>query len=233
LAYKPPFPSAAAQARVEARKLAAAQLLLRLRSKGFNDLSLLRAMESAPRENFVGPHQIELALRDIALPLPCGQTIESPSELALALAALGVAAHMRVLEVGTGSGWSAAVLSALVDTVVSVECFDVLAKSARERLERLRIDNVAVIWADGADISPELGLFDRIVVHAAVEAPPPSLLGALGEGGALMAARAGAGAAQDKTERLIYRRGAGDRIEIVSLGPCRAQNLLQGLYSGR
>jgi protein-L-isoaspartate(D-aspartate) O-methyltransferase len=224
--YKPPFPSAAAQARAEARALAAAQLLLRLRSKGFRDLNLLRAMEAAPRENFVGAHQVELAMRDIALPLPCGQTIEKPSELALAVAALNVAPHMRVLEVGTGSGWSAAVLSNLARDVISLECFDSLAKAARERLERLNIKNVAVIWADGRDISPALGLFDRIVVHAAFEAPPPHLLGALGEGGALLGARAQG----DKTERLIYRRHQGDRIETQFLGPCRAQNLLQGLF---
>jgi protein-L-isoaspartate(D-aspartate) O-methyltransferase len=227
MAYQPPFPSAAAQARVEAQKLAAARLLLSLRSKGFNDLNLLRAMEHAPRENFVGPSQVELALRDIALPLPCGQTIEKPSEMALALAALNVAPHMRVLEVGTGSGWSAAVLSGLAQTVVTLECFDSLAKAAREKLERLKIRNVAALWADGWDISPELGLFDRIVVHAAVDAPPPHLLGALGEGGALVAARA----LGDRTERVLYRRAAGDRIETIVLGPCRAQNMLNGLFA--
>ncbi|MBB4196255.1 hypothetical protein CCR94_00065 [Rhodoblastus sphagnicola] len=228
MAYQPPFPSAAAQARVEAQKLAAAQLLLQLRSKGFNDLNLLRAMESAPRENFVGAHQVELALRDIALPLPWGQTIERPSDMALALATLAVTSHMRVLEVGTGSGWSAAVLAGLAQNVVSLECFDSLAKAARENLERLKINNVAVIWADGADISPELGLFDRIIVHAAFEEPPSRLLGALGEGGALIAARA----VEDKTERVLYRRLPGDRIEVAALGSCRAQNLLRGLYAG-
>ncbi|MCW2273849.1 protein-L-isoaspartate O-methyltransferase [Rhodoblastus acidophilus] len=227
MAYQPPFPSAAALARVELQKLAAARLLLSLRSKGFNDLNLLRAMENAPRENFVGAAQVERALRDIALPLPCGQTIESPSEMALALAALGVAPHMRVLEVGTGSGWSAAVLSGLANRVVTLECFDSLARAARERLERLKIANVAALWADGNDISPELGLFDRIIVHAAIDTPPPHLLGALGEGGALIAARAYG----ERTERVLYRRAAGDRIETTVLGPCRAQTLLSGLFA--
>jgi protein-L-isoaspartate(D-aspartate) O-methyltransferase len=226
VAYTPPFPSAAAQARAEARKLAAAQLLLSLRAKGFRDLTLLRAMETAPRENFVGPGQIELALRDIALPLPCGQTIEKPSDMALALAALAVEPHMRVLEVGTGSGWSAAVLSGLAESVVSLECFGGLARAARERLERLDIKNVAVIWADGHDVPSALGLFDRIIVHAAFEAPPPHLLGALGEGGALVAARAEG----DRTERRLHRRLPGDRIETTPLGPCRAQPLLRGLF---
>jgi protein-L-isoaspartate(D-aspartate) O-methyltransferase len=223
---KAPFPSAAAQARAEARALSAAQLLLRLRSKGFRDVNLLRAMEAAPRENFVGPAQLEQAMRDIALPLPCGQTVERPSELALALAALSVAPHMRVLEVGTGSGWSAAVLSGLARDVVSLECFESLARAARERLERLGVGNVAVIWADGAEISPALGLFDRIVVHGAFDAPPPHLLGALGEGGALIAARGETG----KMQRLLYRRLPGDRIATDLLGPCRAQTLLRGLF---
>lgn len=224
--YKPPFPSAAAQARAEARALAAAQLLLRLRLKGFRELNLLRAMEVAPRENFVEAAQVEQALRDIALPLPCGQTVERPSELALALAALSVGPRMRVLEVGTGSGWSAAVLSGLVREVVSLECFDSLARSARERLERLKIGNVAVIWADGNEASPALGLFDRIIVHGAFEAPPRRLLGALGEGGALI----GAVGEHEKTRRLLYRRLPGDRIVTEPLGPCRAQALLRGLF---
>ena len=225
--YKPPFPSAAAQARSQARAQAMARLLLRLRAKGFRDLTLLRALESAPRENFVGAGQVEFAMRDIALPLPCGQTLEKPSDLALTLAALAVEPHMRVLEIGTGSGYSAAVLGHLARDVVSVECFDLLARTAREKLERLGIKNVAALWADGFEISPALGLFDRIVVHGAVEAPPASLLGALGEGGVLIAARAQG----DKAERLLHRRLPGDRIVVENLGPCRAQELLRGLFA--
>jgi protein-L-isoaspartate(D-aspartate) O-methyltransferase len=226
--YKPPFPSVAAQARAQARAQAMAKLLLRLRAKGFRDLTLLRALESAPRENFVGPGQVHLAMRDIALPLPCGQTIERPSDLALTLAALAVEPHMRVLEIGTGSGYSAAVLGHLARDVVSLECFDLLARAAREKMDRLGIKNVAALWADGFEISPGLGLFDRIVVHGAVDAPPPNLLGALGEGGVLIVARS----RDDKAERLAHRRLPGDRIAVENLGPCRAQELLRGLFSG-
>ncbi len=102
-----------------------------------------------------------------------------------------------------------------------------MRKPRAEKLERLKIRNVAALWADGWDISPELGLFDRIIVHAAVDAPPPHLLGALGEGGGLVAARA----LGDRTERVLYRRAAGDRIETTVLGPCRAQNMLNGLFA--
>lgn len=224
---RPPFPSAAASARTAARAQAMAQLMLLLRGKGFGDVSLLRALESAPRENFVGAEQVDLALRDIALPLPCGQTMEQPSALALTLAALAVEPHMRVLEVGTGSGWSAAVLAGLARDVVTLECFNSLARAARKRLEQLRIKNVAALWADGHEISPALGLFDRIVVHGAMAEPPPSLLGALGEGGALIAARP----LGEKAERLIYRREAGDKLILESLGPCQAQILLHGLFA--
>jgi protein-L-isoaspartate(D-aspartate) O-methyltransferase len=163
----------------------------------------------------------------MALPLPCGQTMERPSDLALALAALKVEPHMRVLEIGTGSGYSSAVLGALARNVVSLECFEQLARAAREKLERLGIGNVAALWADGFEVSSSLGLFDRIIVHGVFEAPPPHLLGALGEGGALMAARSEG----DQPERMLWRRLPGDRIETQSLGACRAQNLLHGLFA--
>ena len=180
----------------------------------------------APRENFVEAAQVEQALRDIALPLPCGQTVERPSELALALAALSVrAAHARP---GDGNGIGLVGGGAVRSRARGGEprVLRSLARSARERLERLKIGNVAVIWADGNEVSPALGLFDRIIVHGAFEAPPRRLLGALGEGGALI----GAVGEHEKTRRLLYRRLPGDRIVTEPLGPCRAQALLRGLF---
>ena len=107
---------------------------------------------------------------------------------ALALAALSLRPRIRILEVGTGSGCSAAVLAGLGREVVSVECFGFAGPATRERLERLESGNVALVWADGIEASPALGLFDRILVHGAFEAAPTHLLGALGEGGALIGA---------------------------------------------
>ncbi len=220
----PPVLTAAAQARAEAK----AQLMLRLRAKGLRDLALLRALESVPRENFAGAAYADLALRDVAVPLPCGQTMEPPSALAQMLTLLAPQPHHRILEIGSGSGYSAGVLSRLGRDVIGVECFQRLVLEARERLERLGIANVNLLWADGFDVSPSFGLFDRILAHGAMETPPPNLLGALGEGGVLVASRLRDGTGQ--AELLRYQRSQGDRIEAEVFGPCRAQKLLRGLF---
>jgi protein-L-isoaspartate(D-aspartate) O-methyltransferase len=216
--------SVAAQARAEAK----AQLMLRLRAKGLRDLDLLRAIESIPREIFAGGAYAELALRDVAIPLPCGQTMESPSQLAQMLTLLAPQPHCRILEIGSGSGYSTAVLARLGRDVVGVECFQRLALEARGRIERLRIDNVNLLWADGFDISPAIGLFDRILAHGALDRPPPNVLGALGEGGILVAARKTDEAPSGEIVR--YSRLHGGHIEAEAFGPCRAQKLLRGLF---
>lgn len=215
---------ASAQARAEAK----AQLLLRLRAQGFADLPLLRALESAPRENFVGTAYIDLAMRDVAVPLAFGQTMEAPSALARMIAALAPRPDSRILEIGAGSGYSAKALSLLGREVVSLECFERLAQEARARLERLGARNVAVVWADGFDVSPSLGLFDRILIHGALDEVPPNLSGALGEGGVLVAPRRAAGGGACELIRQTRAGGEGVRTEV--LGPWRAQNLLRGLF---
>ena len=135
--------------------------------------------------------------------------------------------HHRILEIGAGSGYSAGVLAQIGRDVVSLECFQRLALEARARLERLGVKNVNLLWADGFEISPSFGLFDRILVHGALDLPPPNILGALGEGGVLVAARKGEG---QQAELIRYSRGPGDRIEAEIVGPCRAQKLLRGLF---
>ena len=198
-----------------------------MRAKGFRDLRLLRALESIPRENFVGAAHQELALRDVAIPLACGQTMEAPSVLAQMLTLLAPQSDQRILEIGAGSGYSAGVLSLIGREVVSLDCFERLAEEARARLDHLKIANVHVVWGDGFDISPAYGLFDRILVHGALEAPPPpGILGALGQGGVLVAVRKREGAG----ELFRYSRTADAAIEAAAFGPCRAQTLLHGLF---
>jgi protein-L-isoaspartate(D-aspartate) O-methyltransferase len=204
-------------------------LLLRLRAKGFRDLRLLRALESIPREDFVSPTHAELALRDVAIPLPCGQTMEAPSVLAQMLTLLTSQPDHRILEIGCGSGYSAGVLSQLGRDVIGLDCFERLVEEARARLEQIRIANVHLVWGDGFDISPSLGLFDRILIHGALEAPPPpAILGALGQGGVLVAVRKREGAGAGELFR--YSRAADDSIAAAACGPCRAQSLLHGLF---
>lgn len=219
-------PSAPPDSRDEAK----AQLLLRLRAKGLRDLALLRALEHSPRENFVDPAFAEMALRDVAIPLPCGQTMEPPSLLAHMLSLLTPLPHHRVLEIGAGSGYSASVLSQLGREVVSAECFLVLAEAARARLEHLGVRNVNLLWADGLDLPASLGRFDRILVHGALTEPPHQLLGALGEGGLLVAPRKSPGAALGQLFR--FSRPQGERVEAEAFGPVRAQNLVRGLFRG-
>lgn len=218
---------ASAQARAEAK----AQLLLRLRARGYADLPLLRAIEAAPREDFVGPAYADLALRDVAVPLPCGQTMEAPSALARMIAALAPRPDSRILEIGAGSGYSAKVLSLLGREVVSVDCFERLTQEARARLERLGVLNVTVIWADCHEITSSYGLFDRILVHAAVDEIPPNIAGALGAGGVMVAPRIRAGGEGCELTRFV--RATTEGIKSESLGPWRAQRLLRGTFGGR
>jgi protein-L-isoaspartate(D-aspartate) O-methyltransferase len=213
-----------------ARAQAKAQLMLRLRAKGLRDLALLRALENTPRENFVELGFAEMALRDVALPLPCGQTMEPPSLLAQLLSLLAPRPHHRILEIGAGSGYSASVLSLLGREVVAVECFLDLAEAARVRLEILGVRNVDLLWADGLDLPSRLGSFDRILVHGALTEPPHQLMGFLGEGGILVAPRKSESAAQGQLFR--FSRPGGERIEAEAFGPVRAQNLLHGLFRG-
>ncbi len=220
----PNIPSDAAQARAEAK----AQLALRLRAKGLRDLALLRALENVPRENFAGAAYAGLASRDVAVPLPCGQTLEPPSQLAQMLTVLAPQPHHRILEIGSGSGYSTCVLSLLGRDVVGLECFQRLALEARGRLEFLSVRNVNLLWADGYDVSPSFGLFDRILVHGATAAPPANLLAALAEGGALVAPITREEGCQ--AELVRYSRLKGERIDAEAFGPCRAQSLLRGLF---
>lgn len=161
------------------------QLLLRRR--GIVDHAVLKAMDEVPREEFVEAGTREEAYADAALPIACGQTISQPFVVAYMTEQLRLRPHHRVLEIGTGSGYQAAVLSHLVSEVVSVERFRTLADSARLRLQRLSRDNVEVLTADGYDLADELGVFDRIMVTAAMEAVPDALLDRLTKDGVLLA----------------------------------------------
>jgi protein-L-isoaspartate(D-aspartate) O-methyltransferase len=160
---------------------------LTLRRRGISDQSVLRAMEEVPREAFVEKADRADAYRDSALGISCGQTISQPFVVAYMTEQLQLQKSQRVLEIGTGSGYQAAILSQVAGTVVTVERFRTLADAARKRLEALGYDNIEVIVADGLNLSPDLGRFDRIIVTAAMETIPESLLERLQPGGILIA----------------------------------------------
>ena len=159
---------------------------LTLRRRGISDQAVLRAMDEVPREYFVSSEQIDSAYADQALPIACGQTISQPYVVGYMTEQLEVAPEHRVLEIGTGSGYQAAVLSRIARKVVSIERYRTLAEVARERLKTLGYGNVTVIAGDGLKGAAERAPFDRIIVTAAADAVPQALVDQLAVGGKLV-----------------------------------------------
>ncbi|MBV8916961.1 protein-L-isoaspartate(D-aspartate) O-methyltransferase [Bradyrhizobium sp.] len=160
---------------------------LTLRRRGISDQAVLRAMEEVPREAFVTEADRADAYRDSALGIACGQTISQPFVVAYMTEQLQLQKRDRVLEIGTGSGYQAAILSRLAAHVVTIERFRTLADSARERLRRLGYHNIEVLLGDGFDVPGDAGQFDRIIVTAAMEQIPDKLQERLAVGGILIA----------------------------------------------
>jgi protein-L-isoaspartate(D-aspartate) O-methyltransferase len=160
---------------------------LNLRRRGISDQSVLRAMEEIPRDIFVGAADRDDAYRDSALAIACGQTISQPFVVAYMTEQLQPQKHHRVLEIGTGSGYQAAILSRLCREVLTIERYRTLADAARSRLEKLGCDNVEVMLGDGFDIPAGAGTFDRIMVTAAMEQLPEALAQRLEPDGVLIA----------------------------------------------
>ena len=162
------------------------EFLLSLRRHGIMDAAVLRAMDEVPREHFVTAGHADIAYADQALPIACGQTISQPYVVAYMTEHLAVAPEHHVLEVGTGSGYQAAILSRLACEVVSIERYRTLAEAARIRLTTLGYTNVEVVVGDGLSGLPEKAPFDRIIVTAAAEEVPLALIDQLGEGGIMV-----------------------------------------------
>ena len=162
------------------------EFMLTLRRRGISDQAVLRAMDEVPREHFVTPDRVEAAYGDHALPIACGQTISQPYVVAYMTEQLALQPQHRVLEVGTGSGYQAAVLSRLAREVVSIERYRTLAEAARSRLHTLGYDNVEVVVGDGFAGVPERAPYDRIMVTAAAERVPEALVGQLADGGVML-----------------------------------------------
>ena len=162
------------------------QFLLALRKRGISDPAVLRAMDEVPREHFVESSFVPDAYADQALPIACGQTISQPYVVAYMTEQLQVEQGHRVLEIGTGSGYQAAILSRLAREVISVERYRTLADAARARLAALGYGNVEVRVGDGLAGVPDRAPYDRIMVTAAAETVPEALVDELAEGGAMV-----------------------------------------------
>lgn len=201
---------------------ARAAFLLHLRARGVSDLSVLRALETAPREHFVPHRYVDLANRDIALPIACGQTMPEPFFVARMMEALQLQPSMTALEIGSGSGYATAILARLVRDVIGVERYQSLAIAAKARLQKLEIANAAVLWADGLDLPADLGPFDRILVHAAIDGHEADMRALLAPGGLLVA---GFGAPQRLTR---WRKDGAGQFSATPLGSSRLSPLAKG-----
>jgi protein-L-isoaspartate(D-aspartate) O-methyltransferase len=159
---------------------------LTLRRRGIGDQAVLRAMDAVPREHFVTADFADSAYADQALPIACGQTISQPYVVAYMTEQLEVQPEHRVLDVGTGSGYQAAILSQLARDVVSIERYRTLAEAARDRLKTLGYRNVTVRAGDGTAGAPDAAPFDRIIITAAAEDIPEALLDQLADDGKMV-----------------------------------------------
>lgn len=162
------------------------RLVEHLQGRGITDLALLHAVASVPRHHFVPEAVRHRAYEDVALPLGHGQTISRPGVHAAHISLAQLEGSERVLEVGTGSGYQTALLSALVTWVFSVEVVPELGRKARERIEALSLENVSLRIGDGSLGWPEAAPFDVILVGASAPGVPPALEEQLGEGGRML-----------------------------------------------
>ena len=202
------------------------QFLFALRSAGVTDPRVLDAMERIDRALFVRGVFASRAYEDVPLPIACGQTISQPSVVGLMTQALAVSPRDKVLEVGTGSGYQAAILALLARRVYTVDRFRSLVHHARPLFEGLGLHNITAIVADGSHGLPDQAPFDRILVTAAAEDPPSPLLAQLRIGG-IMVLPVGQ---SDTVQTLLRVTRTGERgFDYDELRPVRFVPLVEGL----
>lgn len=201
------------------------QFIYTLRSRGVTDAATLKAMEATPRQEFLEGIFQARAYEDTALPISCGQTISQPSIVGLMTQALQVGRRDKVLEIGTGSGYQAAVLSHLARRVYTLERHRPLARRAKALFERLDMHNVTVIEGDGTLGWPEQAPFDRIILTAAAEDPPGPLLEQLRPGG-IMVLPVGQ---TDTVQTLIKVVKSDEGYDYMPLADVRFVPLLEGM----
>jgi len=201
------------------------RFLYALRSKGVTDIRVLTAMERIDRGTFVKGLFADRAYEDMPLPISCGQTISQPSVVALMTQALAVTPRDKVLEVGTGSGYQAAILSQLARRVYTVDRHRRLVREAQELFLALDLTNITAFAADGSFGMADQAPFDRIMVTAAAEDPPGPLLAQLRIGG-IMVVPVGQ---SDTVQSLIKVTRHETGFEYDELRPVRFVPLVEGL----
>ncbi len=194
----------------------AAMVERQLRRRGIADERVLAAMGEVPREEFLPERRRSRAYADSALPIGEGQTISQPWIVAAICQALELVGSERVLEVGSGSGYSAAVLSRLAAEVTGIERHAALAERVRRTLDALGVENVELLVGDGSRGVSGRAPFEAIAVHATAPAPPRTLLAQLADGGRLVVPIAAEG-----TDLLTVFHRAGAELVREEIAPCR------------
>ena len=201
------------------------QFLYSLRSSGVTNKRVLTAMEIIDRRNYVSDTFADNAYEDTPLPIGCGQTISQPSIVAIMTEALDVQPRDKVLEVGTGSGYQAAILSQLARRIYTIDRHSILVQAARNVFKEQDIPNITTFTADGSRGLPDQAPFDRIIVTAASEDPPSTLLDQLRLGG-IMVLPVGQ---SDSMQRLVKIKKTENGLEYHELRSVRFVPLLEGL----
>ena len=209
---------------IESRKI---RLVMDLRNAGVTDTKVLAAIERVPREQFVAESFQDQAYANQALPISCGQTISQPLVVGLMTQALDVSDRQKVLEVGTGSGYQAAILSKLARRVYTVERHRDLLAEAEKRFTALGLHNITTMVGDGYKGWPAQAPFERILVTAAARIVPPDLVAQLSDDGGVMVLPVGdvAGLHQE----VIRVRKDGKQFKSERLFPVRFVPLVQGV----
>ena len=200
------------------------QFILSIRSKGVVDNNVLKALETVNREQFLKGLFAQRAYEDTPLPIECGQTISQPSIVGLMTQALSITNRDKILEIGTGSGYQTAILSKLARRIYSVERFKPLYEEARATFRKLQLNNITSVWGDGSQGVVEQQPFDRIIVTAAAEDPPPTLLNQLKIGG-IMVIPVGQ---SDEIQKLIRVERTEKNFKYEDLCDVRFVPLLEG-----
>ncbi len=201
------------------------RLIMDLRALGITDARVLGAIERVPREAFLPEMFRDRAYENVALPVGHGQTISQPLVVAHMTEALEVGPRHKVLEIGTGSGYQAAVLAKLCRRVFTIERYRDLLKQAEERFAALRIHNITTRHGDGTKGWPEQSPFDRIIVTAAAEEVPPILKQSLVDGGILVIPTG----EERRDQQLLRIRRKGDEFVTEHLSGVRFVPLVGGL----
>jgi len=204
---------------------ALARLLLRLRAKGMDDGGLFSALERTPREAFVAALDADLAYSNRAIPIACGEYIERLDEQIAIITALKLEKKHRVLEIGTGSGFSAALMARLSGQVITIERYQTLCEAARTRFQQLALTNIILHRGDATAPLDPTGPFDRIILWPAVEETPHHFITMLAGNGMLIAPVGG----REEVQTITRYSKIGNRFDTFPLFQVRYQPIFEGL----